>query len=479
VQKSVTYDENAGHALRTVAALAIGIMLLTSTGSATANGRFPAANRILLSPTNPDLVIVRATYGILPSFDDGRTWRFLCEDALGLPQSASSDPALGLTANSALIAGLLLPAGLEVSADTGCNWSCAGGLLANEMIADVVVRPDAPHTVLALTATVYFDDAGGGQHSQVVQSSDDGSHWAAVGAPIDPRYLVTTLEVAPSDAHRLYVSAANGFAPTRNAVLFVSANDGSWIPRPVPLDARYETNIYIGGVDPADADRVYIRTDGDRSRLLVTTNAGQSFAAVLNLTGPMLGFALSPDGAKIYAGSVEDGLFAGDRASMTFARQSLIRVRCLAARGTELWACSDESSGFFAGVSTDQGVTFSPKLHPDSVQAPIACAASARGAYGCGADANAAQCGGPPYERLCATLGCQSGPADASVGSRPPSSSATCKCSLVGGGRRPGFGVAALSVLVAAATVRRKSRHLGHRSRNRVTAAILLASRVP
>jgi len=446
-----------------VAALAIGVVLLSATSSATANGRFPAANRILLSPSNPDLVIVRATYGILPSFDHGGTWRFLCEDVLGLPQSASSDPALGLTASGALVAGLLLPAGLDVSADTGCNWSCAGGLLANEMIADVVVRPDSPHTVLALTATVYFDDAGGGQHSQVVQSSDDGSHWAAVGTPIDPRYLVTTLEVAPSDAHRLYVSAANGFAPTRNAVLFVSAPDGTWIPRPVPLDARYETNIYIGGVDPSDADRVYIRTDGDRSRLLVTTDAGQSFAAVLNLTGPMLGFALSPDGAKIYAGSVEDGLFAGDRTSMAFARQSPVRVRCLATRGSELWACSDESSGFFAGVSTDQGVTFTPKLHPDSVQAPIACAVSAQGPYGCGADANAAQCSGPPYERICATLGCRSGSADASLVRRPPSSSATCKCSIVGSGRRLGSGAAELSVLLAAATGRRKSRHLGRR----------------
>src|SRR5271167_3521237 len=81
-------------AIRATAAVILGALGALPARPASANGRIPAANRIVLSPTNPNLVIARATYGILPSYDTGRTWTFLCEDALGLPQMATEDPAI-------------------------------------------------------------------------------------------------------------------------------------------------------------------------------------------------------------------------------------------------------------------------------------------------------------------------------------------------------------------------------------------------
>jgi hypothetical protein len=422
-------------AMKATAAVIAAVAAL-GAGTARANGRIPAANRIVLSPTNPNLVITRATYGILPSDDQGRTWTFLCEDALGLPQMATEDPALGLTAQNALLAGLQMPAGLEVSRDNGCNWSCAAGSLANESIVDIAVRPDAPHTVVALTNTPLPADAGGGTYSQVFRSTDDGASWAPIGAPLDPGVIATTLDVAPSDPHRLYVSATRGFGPARTASLFASIDDGAtWTEWPAPLDPATETSIYIGAVDPSDADRVYLRTNG-ASRLFVTvpSDAGLSFQTVLTLTGDMLGFALSPDGSKIYAGSEIDGLFVGDRSSMTFLHQSSvvlgteggardIHVQCLAARAGELWACSDEPSGFIVGVSTDDGATFSPKLHLDGVVAPIACTSGTPISLACSASANGSQCNGAPFANLCAAVGC-SPPA--------PSRSAACGCNLVG-----------------------------------------------
>lgn len=416
----------------------VGAVAALVASTASANGRIPAANRIVFSPTNPNLVITRATYGILPSYDDGRTWSFLCEDALGLPQMATEDPAMGLTAENALVAGLQMPAGLEVSRDNGCNWTCAAGSLANESIVDIAVRPDAPHTVVTLTNTPLPADAGGGTYSQVFRSTDDGASWAPIGAPLDPSVIATTLDVAPSDPHRLYVSATRGFGPTRTASLFESTDDGAtWTEWPAPLDPATETSIYIGAVDPSDADRVYLRTNGT-SRLFVTvpSDAGLSFQAVLTLTGEMLGFALSPDGSKIYAGSEIDGLFVGDRSSMTFVHQQSIvlgteagsgdiHVQCLAARAGELWACADEPSGFIVGVSTDEGATFSPKLHLNGVEAPIACASGTPISLACSASANGSQCKGAPFTNLCAAVGC-------SPSASQPARSAACGCSLVG-----------------------------------------------
>jgi hypothetical protein len=390
--------------------VAAGALLSLEATPATANGRFPAANQIVFSPTDPNLVIARTTYAILPSRDGGRTWSYLCEEALGLPQTAYQDPELGLTGGNALVAGLYSPtAGLDVSTNLGCDWSCVAGPLASQSIADVVVRPDAPAVALALTSTYLPVDAGGGTFSQVFQSADDGAHWTAIGVPLDPTVLVQTIDVAAGDSHRLYVSGTRGFGSGRTASLFVSTDDAAhWTERTLPqFDPQIEDSIYIGAVDPSDPNRVYLRSSavvtGGDSRLFVTADSGQSFqipqdfrvpqASVLSNRGEILGFALSPDGSKIYAGTKEAGLFVATRAEMVFVKTSPIHVQCLATRGTELWACSDEVSGFVIGASTDDGATFDAKLATiTGLGGPLGCSPNAGGPLACGATANGSQC---------------------------------------------------------------------------------------
>src|SRR5262249_28897118 len=154
--------------------------------------------------------------------------------------------------------------------------------------------------------------------------------------------FVTTVDAAASDPHRIYVSAfrdntdAEG-GVTRVASLFVSKNDGSsWDEHPVALEES-ERAVYIAAVDPANADRLYVRTAGrpsSPSRLLASEDGGVTFQSVLTLTGQMLGFALSQDGLKIYAGSLEDGLYAASRPSLSFTKRSPIAIACLAAHGS-------------------------------------------------------------------------------------------------------------------------------------------------
>ena len=71
-----------------------------------------------------------------------------------------------------------------------------------------------------------------GTQGGVYVSIDDGAHWAAIGAPLDPTVIVQTIDVSARDPHRIYVSATRGYASSRTASLFVSTDDGAhWTER--------------------------------------------------------------------------------------------------------------------------------------------------------------------------------------------------------------------------------------------------------
>jgi hypothetical protein len=456
-----------------------------------ANGRFPASNQIVFSPTDPNLIVARTTYGILPSRDNGNTWQFLCEDALGLPSDAPYDPELGLTANNTLVVGLtnarrgMAPfLGLEVSSDWGCGWNCVEGSLAGQAVSDLVVRPDAPDVVLAVTSTFGLMDAQSGAYSRVFESVDDGANWGALGAALDPGVVVQTIDVARTDPERIYLSGMRAGAQ-ETVALFVSKDKGAhWAEHTVSqFDPKNEEFLWIAGVDPTDADRVYLRSNapintGGKSRLYVTTDAGDTFRLALEFQvsspmtvnygiGELLGFALSPDGSVIYAGSKEAGLYVAARSDLVFRPVNPIGVECLATRGTELWACSEANAGFIVGVSTDGGAHFCPKMRETtSLTGPIACGSGRAATLGCGAMVSGFECKSS-FDLFCQAYGgCQadargSCDAGADAGTAAPPKSTGRGCSATGGKASGGM----LAFLFGTAIAWRRRAFLGHRRR--------------
>ena len=77
--------------------------------------------------------------------------------------------------------------------------------------------------------------------------------------------VVETVEVARSDAQRLYVSAVRGEDAQREGFVLTSKDRGAhWTTHKVPLDAA-ERTPFLAAVDPQNADRVYVRTAGPAS----------------------------------------------------------------------------------------------------------------------------------------------------------------------------------------------------------------------
>jgi MYXO-CTERM domain-containing protein len=488
--------------------------VLAFANSSRANGRFPAANQLVFSPADPNYIVLRATYAILPSTDNGITWRYLCEAALGLPSDQGEDPSIGIMGNGALIAGI--PGartggiGLNVSTNRGCDWTCEvnNGLL-NQTITDVAVRPDNPASAVALTGTIQPNDGSSTTTylTQVFETTDNGQTWTALPTPIDPTVIVQTIDVTKSDPDRIYVSATRGYGSFAKAMLIVSKDHGmTWTELPIPqFNSDTESGIYIGAIDPTNADRVYLRTaalvEGGQSRVFYTNNAGAApdaaaflqsaslpseggfevdEAGMYDITGELLGMALSPDGSELYVGTVESGLWEAKTSDMVFTQKNAnVHVKCLARRGTELWACSevDNPGDFVLGVSEDDGATFATRIeYVTSLCSAVDCPANPGGPLGCGASTNASTCGAA-FSDFCSltdvTTSCGTCPSssdggasqDASVtdagvhtgggGSSPSSSS--CGCSVVGQGGAKGL-AAGLAFAGLALTRRRKTR---------------------
>lgn len=404
--------------------------------AAHANGRFPAANHLVTYPRDPSRILLRATFGFLFSADRGQTWDWVCERAIGY--SGSQDPPIGVLANGTVAATLF--EGLTESSDNGCTWGFAKGSLDKQVMIDVAVRPDHPEAAVAITGTfVGEDDAGTRYRSEIYETKDEGATWNPLGTAVDQRFVVETLDVAPSDPQRLYVSAIKGAGANTTGHLFVSTNAGAtWTERAIPMDASFERAPFIAAVDPVNADRVYVRTHGPAdNRLLVTDDAGKTFREVFR-GGPLLGFALADNGGKVFLGGPRDGLRVASRTDLTFTQKSALQVECLMSSGTTLFACSNESQGFLVGASEDEGATFKPLLRLSTIRGQLACGAAEatcarewaqlKAQYGI----NTPEGGAPTSD-----AGNQPPPSDAAGSGNKAPAKSSCGCTTVGGGPTP------------------------------------------
>jgi hypothetical protein len=349
------------------AALAALAALATPT-PALANGRYPAAGQIVVAPTDADHLVVRATYGVLSSRDAGKSWGWICEGAIGY--GGIEDPMMGVTADGTLLAGIFN--GLSVSRDSGCSWAFAGGDLTKRYVTDLSVeKADPSRSVLIVSNGIGPSEF----LTQLYESPDNGLTWTKAGVDLPSSFLGLTVDVAPSDPQRVYVSGRYGPADGYMGAIQRSMNRGAtWESFAVP--GSDDTHLpYLSAVDPKNPDILYVRLDGDPvDVLLVSTNAGTDWTTAFESTGNLFGFALSPDGATVFVGGSKDGLWRAPTSTLAFEKVSDVNVRCLTATDALLYACGDEfTDGFTIGVSTTQGSTWTPLMHLASPCGPLQC----------------------------------------------------------------------------------------------------------
>lgn len=386
-----------------------------------ANGRFPQSNAVFFSKNEPDLVLMRATFGLVISHDRGKTWDWVCEESIGL--TGTEDPMFAVMPDGTYVGSAFL--GLTLSHDKGCSFSFAAGDLAQASFVDLTTRAAEPNRLVAFRSALdRLDDAGAPVYLSVLyETQDQAKTFTRLGSPFDGALLGHTVDLAPSDPDRIYVTGIRVAGTTTTALFLTSRDHGKTYEEHTIALVDKEQATYIAAVDPTNADRVYLRTaspipyggdgSGSPGRLLLTEDAGKTWRVLLSTKAALQGFALSRDQSKIFVGTVQDGLNVASTSDFSFKQISNREISCLGISDDGLWACSTERSGFVLGLSKDEGATFEPKLHFCDIRGPVAC----------GADAKTTQlCGGQRWKKQEFDLGCDSSTASDAGGKTPDAS---------------------------------------------------------
>jgi photosystem II stability/assembly factor-like uncharacterized protein len=417
---------------------------------ARANGRFPQA-QVVLAPPGGDgtKLVLRATFGILVSHDGGKSWRWVCERALGY--EGQWDPPIAFTRDGTLYVGLAR--GVASTSDDGCTVALAPEI-DGETIKDLTTD-GAGETVWAI--------AGRPGKKASVWRKPPRKPWERMpGKGLEDLNLLT-IEVAPGRSERVYVSGEP--YDTIRGRLYRS-DDGGKTFEGKENDQPPDGPFFIAAVDPVQADRVLVRhLHGKGSELLLTTDAGKTWKNVLSMTSAMFGFAKSHDGKTYWAGSglATDGIFRSTDRGEHFTRVTNRGVLCLTAAGDHLFACENSMSvgaPVLAG-STDQGNTFAPLSRFADIRGPLACADDDRDA-----DTGAAFCAGgwqeiqaliTPRPEAVASSPSSATPDGGAATSSAPRRKSACGCRAVGAaGMDRGLFMAGLVPLVVWARHRRR-----------------------
>ena len=427
------------------------VSLSSSCGfSARANGRFPNAEQV--REIAPGSLVVSGTYGLLVS-GNSKDFQFVCESALFGKTLMGSwvDPLLEVLPDGTILSGSVN--GLRVSRDHGCSFQSDWSLPYDPAfippdpsatgkpgtVVDLCPSYDTAQGMVALTTLTASD--GSTLEHRLYRSTDSAHTWAEFGAPIPTSLVrvVLTVDVAPGDPQRIYVSGSS----LGQSVLVTSQDAGAtWTANPLTIDDDGGVlGLYIAAVSASDPNRVYLRVsrrsladDGSTTwddSLLVSDDAGASARQVLRQPAALLGFALSPDGANVLAGYGDPvvapvvvgddavGLYSASSDALEFSlKVGNLSVSCLRWAADGLYACAKENDplgtmsdpqmpDFHVGVFKGAGVPrqladFTSLVKLKDLRGPLPLASGATSA--CQAEWSQGDPSSPGQASVCASL---------------------------------------------------------------------------
>ncbi|MDD9932177.1 MAG: hypothetical protein OXT09_01160 [Myxococcales bacterium] len=327
----------------------LAALVCLATATAHANGRMPGATGLAIHPRDGAQLLLGLTFGLALSRDGGASWAWMCEQQIE-GNGSNVDPSIVMTGDGTLVVVSLTNGGVLVSRDDGCSFERAMGPLQGHRGVDLTLDPGQAGRVLALMSRIVAIDERNRAlfRNFVAHSLDHGSSWEVLAElPDDMR--VETLEVAPSDPSRIYVSGTETADPLQGIVMRSDDGGDSWMESTVELPFG-SGSLFVSGIHPTDPDTLWFRVPGLGdlngvlpARLWLSTDGAASFEQIADTGGGMLGFAVSPRGDRVAFGGPLDGLFVAPAdGSAPASRVADLVVTCLRWHGSGLYTCALE-----------------------------------------------------------------------------------------------------------------------------------------
>lgn len=351
------------------------LALLVSVGAdASANGRPPLTNGVFFRPGDTQSMYVRSTFGLLISHDDGCSFRWVCERAIGY--GGEFDPKYAVAADGSIFATTFT--GLRVTRD-GCTWSTAPVGPGEIWVDAIDIGP---------TGDVWVATAESAASNNVFRSTDNGVSFAARGM-LSGSIWWKSVKVAPSNGQVVYV-AGYQVAPTPIARLYRSDNAGEeWTEHPLvgeqpdPPTMKFGSTpiVLVAAVDPQEPNIVYVTSleaNPPKGDLLYrSTDGGVTFTQVLATTDRIRDVFYATDGS-IYVATLGNGGFHSTNRGVDFtALEGSPQLGCLGQRsdGTLVGCGANWEPDFKAVARTTDASQWQKVFRFVELAGPVQCGA--------------------------------------------------------------------------------------------------------
>lgn len=366
-----------------------------------ANGRFPESQRLLEHPSDPNRLYLTGTTGLLVTEDRGANWYTICEQSFAL-RFLEGDPLLEVMSDGSMLGGIFET--LNRSSDCGCTWQTTLGASDKETVLDMTIVASTGSVLALVQDATTFPG-----RFAIHESVDGGKTWRKLSDLPVEIVNAFTVDVAPSDPSRVYVSGIMSSTATTPTVLAVSNDHGAtWVTRTI-AGTRGGAYPYIAAVHPTDPNRLFVRTDewddtadiAANDALYYSDDGGQSWREVFRRSAKLFGFALSPDGGTVLIGygdplqaggrstnSDDFGIYKASTTDMVFEKIFVASISCLRWTSHGVYACIVEDDpgvptpGMSLGFAANPNFTLATAkpltslLSVRNVRGPLGCVAS-------------------------------------------------------------------------------------------------------
>ncbi|RKG51217.1 hypothetical protein D7X30_36075 [Corallococcus sp. AB011P] len=335
---------------------------LLGSGSAWAHAGLPETSNVTLRRGHSEDFFVGATFGAVISRDSGRTWRWVCPDAMGYggwrPESfvwRETGELLAATGNALLS-----------SKDGACSWA------SHPAFKDTWVTGLAAHPTddaVLYVATGRSTSATNG----VFRSDDGGETWRPLGLQ-RAGVLFSAVRVSTADPRALYVSASD----TTRMYLFRSDDAGeTWeeLPQAFP-DLVRPFDFVVTATDPVAPLGVWARVSAQGyTHILHSTDGGRTFTARTGagIDDVFINMDVSADGGTTWV-STYNSFFRSQQGG-AFSKLTLPTGNaCVTRVGDVIYGCgSPWLHDWSLARSTDDGTTWEPLFSLEQIQGSHQC----------------------------------------------------------------------------------------------------------